>query len=67
MAASLPAMIYGDSKMATITFAKISGYDTPGGTQGGSRQFDLVSIFGILAIVIQMKYIHWFTLWIYKG
>ena len=55
MAASLPAIIYGDSKMTTIAIAKISGYNTPRGTQDGSRQFDLVSIFGILAIVIQMN------------
>ena len=31
MAASLPAMIYGDSKMAAIALAKMSGYNTPRG------------------------------------
>ena len=55
MAARLPAMIYGDSKMTTIAVAKISGYYTPCGIQDGSRQFDLVRIFGILAFVIQIN------------
>ena len=36
MAASLPAMIYVDSKMAAIALAKISGYNNPRGIQDGS-------------------------------
>ena len=48
-------MIYGDSKMVAIALVKISGYNTPRGIQDGSCQFDLVSIYGILAIVIQMN------------
>ena len=31
MAASLPAMIYGNSKMAAIALAKTSGYNAPRG------------------------------------
>jgi len=36
MAASLPAMIYADSKMAAIALAKISGYNNPRGIQDSS-------------------------------
>lgn len=36
MEASLPVMIYVDSKMAAIALAKISGYNNPRGIQDGS-------------------------------
>lgn len=36
IAASLPAMIYVDSKMTAIALAKISGYNNPRGIQDGS-------------------------------
>ena len=41
--------------MVAIALGKISGYNTPRGIQDGSCQFDLVRIYGILAIVIQMN------------
>ena len=55
IAASLPAMIYVDSKMTAIALAKISGYNNPHGIQDGSWQFDLVCIYGILAFAIQIN------------
>lgn len=36
IAASLPAMIYVDSKMTAIALAKISGYNNPHGIQDDS-------------------------------